>query len=605
MAEKRRGSVDAIRLHHFTVGGLGLVAYLLEWMPGVWTAAGLSAVALVWPRLTLGSALAAAFRPAARGNTNAPAMPVRLQEAVRLALLGAGLGLLATGNPMGWLPVVAASALSAMAAVTGLSIGLIPYAFVRVCLRRLRGEGGESDDAAGPSCALCAGLGKAPYGWCRWCDVSSVRSYCNLEGFLALGMLVAIAFAMLAPLEAAVARIVVALTVVGLVAIALAIAHEARDLVLHLERLEDRRLHTEQRCRFLKRLAQAKALGEAAEEVVEFVAQQLGARRVSLMLAERGKLRILASRGIPADVAQETAVPIGERICGTVFASGGPVVLDEQGGPAPAPRLGLDGQGSAACYPVMTAPLETAQRQLGVLNVTNKPGGRFSAQDHADLAFISESAAISLASQLDRRELEHIDYGAIQTLARTVEAKDAYTHGHSERVKAWAVATGKAMGFSERQLRELSRGAEVHDIGKVAIPDDILHAPRELTSSEWALIREHPQRGVKMVEHLAFLRPSAPVIMAHHERVDGNGYPLGLAGDDIPLAARIAGVIDAYDAMTSVRPYREPLSHEAAAAELQRCAGSQFDPACVKAFLKELGTGTPEAHPEPAEPALR
>ncbi|MBE3133700.1 MAG: HD-GYP domain-containing protein, partial [Acidobacteria bacterium] len=194
----------------------------------------------------------------------------------------------------------------------------------------------------------------------------------------------------------------------------------------------------------------------------------------------------------------------------------------------------------------------------------------------------------TLASQVANEELQRAELAALVTLAMTIEAKDPYTNGHSTRVQAWATAVGRKLGFPAERLQALSRAAELHDLGKLAVPDSILMANRKLTDYEWAVIREHPRRGVELLKQLTFLRDSLPAILYHHERPDGSGYPEGLTGPSIPLEARILAVADSYDAMTSARPYRPAMSHEAAAAELHRCCATQFDPEIVETFLRLL-----------------
>jgi HD-GYP domain-containing protein (c-di-GMP phosphodiesterase class II) len=172
------------------------------------------------------------------------------------------------------------------------------------------------------------------------------------------------------------------------------------------------------------------------------------------------------------------------------------------------------------------------------------------------------------------------------TLALAIEAKDPYMHGHSLQVKAWATAIGGELGLAGTRLQILSYAAELHDIGKLAVPDSILQANRRLTESEWVVIREHPRRGAELIKHLTFLKGAELAILYHHEKFDGTGYPQGLAGNQIPLEARILAVVDAYDAMTNVRAYRPAMSPEAAAVELHRCTGTQFAPEVVDAFLR-------------------
>jgi len=579
------------RLHYFTAGALPVVGYLLGWLTPVWAAMVLSAGALVSERLTVGALAARLFRHGTDASqTGREPTILKFEEAVRLLLLGSGGGMLVAGMPLGWLPVLSAGIIALLAAPAGFSLLLVPYAALKAGLGIFRRPAGESA-AALPEvrrCLISQGLGPTFLPWCRWCGVSSVRSYCTLQACLALGLLVAVTFLLTSGLDPMAAKAIIAVSLVGVAGIALAISDETQDLVQNLGRLEELQRHTEERCQFVKRLALAKSVEEAADISVGFVQALLGARRVSLMLPEGGKLRIAASRGIAPEVVRQVAVPVGERICGRVFEQGGPLVLEESAGEAPGQVLGLKGRGSSVTYPIMSAPMTTAQRQVGVLNATDKPGGRFSEQDLADLGFIAEASAIGLSNQLDRLELERVDFETIQALATTVEAKDTYVHGHSERVLTWAVATGRGLGLEEERLQTLSRGAELHDIGKLAIPDRILHARRRLTTEEWAIVREHPTRGVSLVRHLGFLRPTHPVILHHHERLDGSGYPEGLRGENIPLESRIIAVVDAYDAMTSERPYRRPLSHEEAVEELVRCSGIQFDPRCVEAFLKYI-----------------
>ena len=286
------------------------------------------------------------------------------------------------------------------------------------------------------------------------------------------------------------------------------------------------------------------------------------------------------------EAVQATEVPIGQRICGRVFASGRPIIMRNVLSERPHEALGLDDRGAMASYPLLAAQMSTAGRKIGVINVTDKPGGEFSDADLRELEFVSEAAAIGLASQLACRDLERANFAAIVALAMAVEAKDPYTHGHSIRVEQRATAVGRELGLSGQRLQTLSYAAELHDIGKLAVPDSILQANRRLTQEEWGVVRDHPRRGVEMIKYFQFLRSAQPAILYHHERLDGKGYPAGLEGEDIPLEARILGVVDAYDAMTSVRAYRSAMPHELAVAELRHCAGTQFDPAVVDAFLR-------------------
>jgi response regulator RpfG family c-di-GMP phosphodiesterase len=174
----------------------------------------------------------------------------------------------------------------------------------------------------------------------------------------------------------------------------------------------------------------------------------------------------------------------------------------------------------------------------------------------------------------------------VQMAVTMLEAKDPYTRGHSARVSIYAVATGRQLGLDSAMLEQIRLGGELHDIGKIGTRDAVLHKPDALTPDEFAEMRRHTVEGEAM---LSVLRTDHPevlhIVRWHHERLDGTGFPDGLVGDQIPIAARIVSVVDAFDAMTSTRAYREHQGAQVSIAELQRCAGRQFDPRIVEAFL--------------------
>ena len=173
--------------------------------------------------------------------------------------------------------------------------------------------------------------------------------------------------------------------------------------------------------------------------------------------------------------------------------------------------------------------------------------------------------------------------------AAALDIRDHSTACHTRRVTEISVALGQALGIEGADLVQLRRGATLHDIGKMGVPDSILSKPGPLTDAEWVLMREHPRLAVDMLVGIEHLRPALDIPWCHHERWDGCGYPRGLAGPDIPLAARVFAVVDVYDAVTNVRPYRCPMSHEQALALIREGSGSQFDPDIVAAFMRLAG----------------
>lgn len=166
-----------------------------------------------------------------------------------------------------------------------------------------------------------------------------------------------------------------------------------------------------------------------------------------------------------------------------------------------------------------------------------------------------------------------------------LEARDPYLRGHSTRVTSYAEGMALALGWEGRRLETLRLGGSLHDVGKIAVNEAILHKPGTLTGEEVAQIRVHPVAGAKLIQDMADLQPALPYVLHHHERWDGHGYPHRLKGHRIPLEARVLGIADAFDAMTSARPYRPALSVDEALAELVDGAGSQFDPVLAETFV--------------------
>lgn len=197
---------------------------------------------------------------------------------------------------------------------------------------------------------------------------------------------------------------------------------------------------------------------------------------------------------------------------------------------------------------------------------------------------VIESQNKELSDMLDRVHRTYDE--SLQAMSSALDSRDNETQGHSLRVTAYAWLLGKQMGIEGEELEMLYRGALLHDVGKIGIPDAILRKEGPLDEMEWAIMRTHVNMGVRMLAHIEFLGPALDVVRYHHERWDGLGYPDGLSGEQIPICARIFAVCDTYDAITSDRPYRASKSHETALAELSRFAGSQFCPAVVEAFMK-------------------
>lgn len=179
----------------------------------------------------------------------------------------------------------------------------------------------------------------------------------------------------------------------------------------------------------------------------------------------------------------------------------------------------------------------------------------------------------------------------LATFSAALEARDPYLRGHSTRVTVFAEALARLLGWRGSRLEALQLGGSLHDVGKISVDAQLLRKPGPLTEEELEQIRRHPVTGARLVESFDDFEPALPYVLHHHERWDGFGYPHGLSGSGIPVEARLLGVADAFDAMTSARAYRPALSIEEALAELERCAGTQFDPELAEAFVAGFRQG--------------
>ena len=306
----------------------------------------------------------------------------------------------------------------------------------------------------------------------------------------------------------------------------------------------------------------------------------LQAKTASVMLLdEKGQeLSIRLAHGLSDDIVESTKVRLGERVSGRVAASGQPVLIKGQEG---------DDTDSSLCVPLL------ANRQvLGVLNIRTKTDGSDFTQQDLELASqLANIAAAAIENAELHDQLQSLFLSTVSALANSIDARDPYTKGHSERVTAYAVMIAEGLELSADELELLRYAGLLHDIGKIRIRDHILHKPGRLTDPEFDEMKKHPEYGVEIMQPVAAFRHILPAMLHHHERFDGRGYPHGLAGEEIPLTARILCVADCFDAMTSDRPYRKGMPVADAVAELAKNKTTQFDPRLVDIFLKVVEQG--------------
>ena len=236
---------------------------------------------------------------------------------------------------------------------------------------------------------------------------------------------------------------------------------------------------------------------------------------------------------------------------------------------------------------LLLAPILRGERQLGMIMALGPREGRqFDNIDAARLSSVANSAAVFLENFRLYGSLRHLFLGSMRALTSSIDAKDPYTCGHSERVAILSKKLVELMGLSAAEAERIYLCGLLHDIGKIGVPEAVLRKPGKLTDYEYELIKQHPVIGAKIIRGIQEMEDLVPGVMHHHERMDGNGYPKGLGAAKIPFRARVLCMADALDAMTSDRPYRKALPAKLAEGEILRAAGTQFDPAFVEVLLK-------------------
>ena len=334
--------------------------------------------------------------------------------------------------------------------------------------------------------------------------------------------------------------------------------------------------------------------GQTPHVLLQTIAQAVGARQGALFLARQqgpGLTRIASLAGDGPLPATEFADRVNQRLCrsGGAFASSDPARdLAFEAAPAPATLLAM--------------PLSFNGQVMGAVHLYGKhaaeasSGARFTPADLRLVAIMAQQTMIGLENASLYEGMRGIFMSATLALANAVDAKDPYTRGHSERVLGYSELLARALDLPIQDVESVKMAAVLHDIGKIAIPDKILHKPGRLTVEEYSVVRAHPARGEAILAPLEELRPLRPGIRHHHERFDGKGYPDQLIGRNIPLHARIICVADSFDAMTSKRYYRNAKSLEEALEEIARCSGAQFDPELAEYFIQALSRYTSAHH---------
>lgn len=336
-------------------------------------------------------------------------------------------------------------------------------------------------------------------------------------------------------------------------------------------------------------------LGQGLAAFVEAVRSGLGVDAASTFILgpSRKLLRLNGHSGFQHSAAPDLAVPVGAGMVGRAAAEGRVLMAQGKDGlleaiePTKAATLAAEGFLVVAAVPMVArgelrGVLFVGHRSLVEVSVDWLDAlGEVATQG----AILVDSVLLLSALQDSNRQLKETYDETIEGWSRALDLRDKETEGHSRRVTAITLLLAEAMGIDDAEREHMRRGALLHDIGKMGVPDAILQKPGPLSQDEWAVMRTHPVLARELLRPIAFLRPALDIPYSHHERWDGGGYPLGLKGLEIPLAARIFAVADVYDALTSDRPYRAAWSRKEALDHIREEAGTHFDPRVVAAFM--------------------
>ena len=325
---------------------------------------------------------------------------------------------------------------------------------------------------------------------------------------------------------------------------------------------------------------------EIRKRAIEAATRLVHAETGSLLLVdqETGDLFFEVALGDTENALKEIRLPKGQGIAGSVAGSGRPIIIhDVQSDPRffkTADERSFFKTKSMLCVPVMTK-----ERTIGVLEAINKNEGLFDEADQEGLCALANQVAVAVENANLYQQLKETFHETAQALAETIEKRDPYTGGHTQRVMRYSVSIGELMGLSGKELEDLKLAAILHDIGKIGVQDCVLLKQGELDDEEALMMKQHTEHGTEILRHVNHLKDIIPGVRSHHEKYDGSGYPDKLRGDDIPLIARIIAVADTFDAMTTDRPYRKGLSPETAFKELHKQVWKQFDGRAVEYFI--------------------
>jgi len=310
------------------------------------------------------------------------------------------------------------------------------------------------------------------------------------------------------------------------------------------------------------------------------------AQSIWLVDEEAGVIKCRFARGASAEALKGLSVPLKEpSIVGTSVSKQESIIIkDAQNDPRRA--RSVDEKTGFVTRSLMTVPLVLEDKSIGAIQAVNKRDGQLFNKDDLDLfRSIADSAALAVNNAQLVADLQNSYDLTLDALSAALDLRDRETEGHSRRVVEYTSRLAEKIGLDKETIKDIRRGALIHDIGKIGVPDAVLHKPGVLDDKERIIIERHPQAGYNMLSGIPYLREEIQIVICHQEKWDGTGYPYGLRGEVIPIGARLFAIADTFDALTSDRPYRQGCPYETARKIIEKESGRQFDPKVVDAFL--------------------
>jgi putative methionine-R-sulfoxide reductase with GAF domain len=339
-----------------------------------------------------------------------------------------------------------------------------------------------------------------------------------------------------------------------------------------------------------KKIRSSPRMTQMLEQVIKTAQKTLGISAASVLLFgdNEEELFFEVATGPVGKVLRQVKLSTQYGIAGQVARTGKPLIVNDVTRSEKFHKM-IDDTTGFQTRSLVCAPLLIQRRILGVIEVLNKlDGTEFNEQDLDAVVSIATITAMAIENTRQYQTVLEAFKNTIVTLASAIDAKDPLACGHSQRVMEYTLMAGAYFSFSSEEMEILRNAAVLHDIGKIDIDCCILNKKNALTPEEWDKIRQHPVHGANLLKDITSLEKASDLVLHHHERFDGKGYPSGLKGEEIPLGARLIAIADAFDTMTTGRSYRQPMSIEQATKELKNYSGTQFCPVAVTAFVSGL-----------------